>query len=33
LVYRRPKLRPDDPVEPGSPEELEARLAALDEQV
>jgi O-antigen/teichoic acid export membrane protein len=32
-VYRRPKERPEDVVEPGSPEELEARLAALDEQV
>ncbi|HYC80148.1 MAG TPA: hypothetical protein VEB65_00080, partial [Solirubrobacterales bacterium] len=32
-VYRRPKERPEDEVEPGSPEELEARLAALDEQV
>jgi O-antigen/teichoic acid export membrane protein len=32
-VYRRPKERPGDEVEPGSPEELEARLAALDEQV
>jgi O-antigen/teichoic acid export membrane protein len=34
LVYRRPKAGPaEDEVEPGSPEELEARLAALDEQV
>ncbi|HEY1854861.1 MAG TPA: hypothetical protein VGG40_09765 [Solirubrobacterales bacterium] len=32
-VYRRPHERPGDEVEPGSPEELEARLAALDEQV
>jgi O-antigen/teichoic acid export membrane protein len=32
-VYRRPRERPGDEVEPGSPEELEARLAALDEQV
>jgi O-antigen/teichoic acid export membrane protein len=32
-VYRHPKERPEDEVEPGSPEELEARLAALDEQV
>lgn len=32
-VYRRPVERPEDVVEPGSPEELEARLAALDEQV
>jgi O-antigen/teichoic acid export membrane protein len=34
FVYRYPKAGPrDDEVEPGSPEELEARLAALDEQV
>ena len=34
LVYRRPKAgRAEDEVQPGSPEELEARLAALDEQV
>ena len=32
-VYRRPVERPEDEVAPGSPEELEARLAALDEQV
>ena len=32
-VYRRPKVRPEDEVAPGSPEELEARLAALDEQI
>ncbi|MBS1880094.1 MAG: hypothetical protein JST31_11305 [Actinobacteria bacterium] len=32
-VYRRPVARPEDEVAPGSPEELEARLAALDEQV
>ena len=33
-VYRRPKRdAAEDEVEPGSPEELEARLAALDEQV
>ena len=32
-VYRRPRERVEDEVEPGSPEELEARLAALDEQV
>jgi O-antigen/teichoic acid export membrane protein len=31
LVYRRPRARPDDVVEPGSPQELEARLAAADE--
>ncbi len=33
LVYRNPHERREDRVEPGSPEELEARLAALDEQV
>jgi O-antigen/teichoic acid export membrane protein len=34
LAYRNPKAGPaEDEVEPGSPEELEARLAALDEQV
>jgi O-antigen/teichoic acid export membrane protein len=34
FVYRNPKAGPeDDEVAPGSPEELEARLAALDEQV
>ncbi len=33
LVYRNPHERSEDRVEPGSPEELEARLAALDEQV
>jgi O-antigen/teichoic acid export membrane protein len=32
-VYRHPQERPEYEVEPGSPEELEARLAALDEQV
>jgi O-antigen/teichoic acid export membrane protein len=32
-VYRHPREHPGDEVEPGSPEELEARLAALDEQV
>ena len=30
-VYRRPDPRPSDPIEPGSPQELEARLAAADE--
>ena len=33
LVYRRPHERPEDVPEPGSPEELEARLAAIDENV
>ena len=28
LLYRRPRARPEDVVEPGSPQELEARLAA-----
>ncbi len=32
-VYRRPHERAEDVPEPGSPEELEARLAMLDEQV
>jgi O-antigen/teichoic acid export membrane protein len=32
-VYRHPHERPEDVPEPGSGEELEARLAALDEQV
>ena len=32
LVYRRPHERAEDVPEPGSPEELEARLAAIDEQ-
>jgi O-antigen/teichoic acid export membrane protein len=33
-VYSHPKAGPaDDEVDPGSPEELEARLAALDEQI
>jgi O-antigen/teichoic acid export membrane protein len=32
-VYRHPRERPGDEVEPGSPHELEARWAALDEQV
>ena len=31
LLYRRPRVRPEDVVEPGSPQELEARLAAADE--
>ena len=31
LLYRRPRVRPQDVVEPGSPQELEARLAAADE--
>ncbi len=31
LLYRRPPARPADVVEPGSPQELEARLAAADE--
>ena len=30
-LYRRPRARPEDVVEPGSPQELEARLAAADE--
>jgi O-antigen/teichoic acid export membrane protein len=30
-LYRRPRERPEDVVEPGSPQELEARLAAADE--
>ena len=33
LVYRRPHERPEDVPEAGSPEELEARLAAIDENV
>jgi O-antigen/teichoic acid export membrane protein len=33
LVYRRPHERPEDIPEAGSPEELEARLAAIDENV
>jgi len=33
LVYRRPHERPEDVPTPGSPEELEARLAAIDENV
>jgi len=31
LVYRRPQERPEDVPAPGSPEELELRLAAVDE--
>ena len=31
LIYRRPHPRADDIVRPGSPEELEAQLAAADE--
>ncbi len=31
LVYRRPRARPEDVPAPGSPEELELRLAAVDE--
>jgi O-antigen/teichoic acid export membrane protein len=31
LIYRSPEARPEDVVEPGSPQELEARLAAGDE--
>jgi len=33
LVYRHPHERPEDVPEPGSPEELEARLASIDENV
>ena len=33
LVYRRPHGHPEDVPEAGSPEELEARLAAIDENV
>jgi len=33
LVYRRPHARAEDVPEPGSPEELEARLAMIDENV
>jgi O-antigen/teichoic acid export membrane protein len=33
LVYRRPHERPEDVPSAGSPEELEARLAAIDENV
>jgi O-antigen/teichoic acid export membrane protein len=31
LLYRRPHARPEDLLRPGSPEELEAQLAAADE--
>jgi O-antigen/teichoic acid export membrane protein len=31
LLYRRPRARPEDVVQPGSPQEIEARLAAADE--
>jgi O-antigen/teichoic acid export membrane protein len=31
LLYRHPRARPEDVVRPGSPQELEARLAAADE--
>jgi hypothetical protein len=31
LLYRRPHERPEDVVRPGSPEEIEAQLAAADE--
>ncbi|HXR31304.1 MAG TPA: hypothetical protein VN752_09210 [Solirubrobacterales bacterium] len=31
LIYRRPRERPEDVPAPGSPEELELRLAAVDE--
>ncbi|TMK74597.1 MAG: hypothetical protein E6G48_03275 [Actinobacteria bacterium] len=31
LLYRRPRVRPEDVVQPGSPQELEAQLAAADE--
>jgi len=31
VVFRRPQPRPADVVQPDSPEELEARLAAADE--
>jgi len=33
LVYRHPHERPEDVPTPGSPEELEARLASIDENV
>jgi O-antigen/teichoic acid export membrane protein len=33
LAYRNPHERPEDVPEPGSPEELEARLASIDENV
>ena len=31
LLYRRPQVRAEDVFEPGSPQELEARIAAADE--
>jgi hypothetical protein len=31
VLYRRPRMRAEDVVEPGSPEEIEATLAAADE--
>ncbi len=31
LLYRRPRARPEDVVQPDSPQEIEARLAAADE--
>ncbi|MEK6326049.1 MAG: hypothetical protein AABM66_00790 [Actinomycetota bacterium] len=31
LLYRRPRVRPEDVVQPDSPQEIEARLAAADE--
>jgi O-antigen/teichoic acid export membrane protein len=31
LLYRHPRARPEDVVEPDSPQEIEARLAAADE--
>ena len=31
LLYRSPRARPEDVPEPGSPQEIEARLAAADE--
>ncbi|HXF01303.1 MAG TPA: hypothetical protein VN458_13270 [Solirubrobacterales bacterium] len=31
LLYRLPRARPEDVVQPGSPQEIEARLAAADE--
>jgi O-antigen/teichoic acid export membrane protein len=31
LLYRRPQVRPEDVLEPDSPREIEARLAAADE--
>ena len=31
VLYRRPRARPEDVVQPDSPQEIEARLAAADE--